>query len=197
MNQSERRDFVCQSLESATAWQHAHLHPSTDPSSNGDRSRRGHSGAARASDEEFIIRVGLRRRDLGLGRRAPCAGTGWAAATRRFEGDRGAGRPRARFCVRKRGAAPGVAAAASAGCPPFELGGLSAIKMRWACSMRRVPLAAAICPKPATLNYLIAAQVLIALFIGGAKRAYTVSKLLPATLKLNTATSARLTIPPG
>ena len=149
------------------------LHPSTDPSSDGDRSRRGHSGAARASDEELIICVGLRRRDLGLGRRAPCAGTGWAAATRRFEGDRGAGRPRARFCVRKRGAAPGVAAAASAGCPPFELGGLSAIKMRWACSMRRVPLAAAICPKPATLNYLIAAQVLIALFIPGAKCAYT------------------------
>ena len=56
-------------------------HPSSPPPTRamGTGSRRGHSGAARASDEELIVRVGLRRRDLGLGRRAPCVGTGWAA----------------------------------------------------------------------------------------------------------------------
>ena len=91
-----------------------------------DRSDRGHSGVPRASDEELILRVGLGRDHLGLGRRATCASSRLGCGNELVGGQSRRGSPpREVLRAKLRDAAPGVAAAASVVCPPFEFRGLS------------------------------------------------------------------------
>ena len=80
----------------------------------------------RASDEELILRVGLGRDHLGLGRRATCASSRLGSGNELVGGQSRRGSPpREVLRAKLRDAAPGVTAAASVVCPPFDSRGLS------------------------------------------------------------------------